>query len=388
MSMRIIGLLSWLGLPLLLHNPQASAYPNFISYGYQSCMNCHYNPMGGGSLTDYGRSVGATAIAGRLFWGQTTPADDEKIADRSGFFFQKPFNTWLRPSASYRGLYLQSNYSQKNQKNEWINMDGSAALVLKFLENDKLTFVGQISYAPKPRTAKGSYDEYRSREHYVGYRFTKAFGLYAGFMDKVFGIRVPDHAAFSRSLTGLNQNDQTYGLLGHYLAGSWEVAVQPFMGNLVQDEKLRQKGATGQVGYALSETARVGGSALHSSSDYLTISMYSLDARAGAGKGSSVMFELGQIEKTPKGSSSTTSRYVFMQNHWLLKQGLFALLSAEAMQPSIKLAGEMYRFGPGVQYFPTNRVEMRADIYNIRQQGSAAYADDSWTLTGQLHLWF
>jgi hypothetical protein len=285
---------------------------------------------------------------------------------------------------------LQDNFTQKNQKDEWINMDASAAIVLKFLSNDRLTFVGQMSYAPEPRAAQGGkkYDDYRSREHYIGYRFSKEFGLYLGLMDKAFGIRVPDHIAFSRMMTGLAEDDQTYGLMAHYFSGKFEAVVQPFVGNFVQDEKLRQKGVATQFGYATGETSRLGASILHSASDYLSETMFSLDARAGAGKGNSLLFEVGQIEKSPKGSTTQTSRYVFMQNEWLLSQGLFAMLTAEALEPDVKVAGETYRFGPGLQFFPTYRMELRADVYNTRQHNSSAYADDTWTVTGQVHLWF
>ncbi|MBC7464797.1 MAG: hypothetical protein H7256_02295, partial [Bdellovibrio sp.] len=38
----------------------ANAYPDFISYGYRTCITCHYNGQGGGALNDYGRAVWAS----------------------------------------------------------------------------------------------------------------------------------------------------------------------------------------------------------------------------------------------------------------------------------------------------------------------------------------
>ncbi len=386
-------MIKWIGLlfPLLCAS-FAHAYPAYVSYGYQSCIACHYNPMGNGPLNDYGRSVGATTIAGRMFYSKATRMDDEKVADRAGFLGTTPKNTWFRPSASYRGLYLERNFSQKNQQDQWINMDGSAALALKFLDKDKLTMVAQISYAPAPAASRSGgvkYEEYRTREHYIGYRFSKEFGLYAGLMDKAFGIRVPDHVAFSRILTGMTQNDQTHGILAHYFTGKFELAVQPFAGNLAQkNEKLRQAGATTQFGFATGEHSRVGGSLLHSTSQYLTENMYSFDARSGFGKGHSLLFEAGQADRIPKGSEKISSRYVFMQNQWLIGSGLFTLLTVEAMIPDTKVAAETYRFGPGIQWFPIYRMELRADVYNTRQHAAAAYSDDTWTVTAQVHLWF
>jgi hypothetical protein len=367
----------------------AHAYPSYISYGYQSCMSCHYNPMGNGPLTDYGRSVAASLLSDRIFWSKSVP--DEKLADRSGFFFSAPQNNWFRPSASYRGLYMESNFGKQNSADQYITMDASASVVLKFLKDDKLTFVSQLSYAPTPLSQQNSgkkYENYRSREHYVGYRFNKEFGLYAGLMDKSFGIRIPDHIAFSRTVTGLAEDDQSYGLMAHYLTGQWEFVLQPFIGNFVQENSLRQKGATAQVGYALQETVRLGGSVLRSTSDYRDLLMYSVDARIGAGKGYSWLLEVGQVESAIKGGSRSTSLYFFSQGQFLVHRGLYPLITVEALQPDIENGNRTYRFGPGLQYLMAQRIELRADFYDTRGMSSSTYSDDNWTATAQIHLWF
>jgi hypothetical protein len=389
--MRITGL-RFLILPLLLASGlKAAAYPNYISYGYHSCVSCHYNPMGNGPLTDYGKAVASTELTDRVFWPKSIADNDEKINDLTGFFFSKPTVDWLRPSASYRGLYLETDPGKGSQKSRWINMDASAALVAKFFTDDKLILVGSISYAPSPiaeASSGKSFKNYRTREHYIGYRFSPDFGIYAGLMDKAFGIRVPDHTAFSRTVTRLDQDDQTHGVLLHYLTDVFELAVQPFVGNLVQEKNLRQQGVTAQTGIFLGDTTRLGASYANSKSEFLAETMYSVDARAGFGSSNSLLFELGQVQSTPAGGKKSTDRYVFLQNQWLLRRGLSPLLTAELLQPDIKANGEIYRFGPGIQYFPTYRVELRADIYDTRERSSAAYSDDSWMITGQVHLWF
>lgn len=371
---------------------KSSAYPNFISYGYQSCMSCHYNPLGNGPLTDYGRAVAATAISDRWIFSKEVANDDEKLADFSGFLFSKPKTKWFRPSASYRGLYLVTDYGKPNAKDDYIHMDASIGAVAKFLEGDRLIISAQIGYAPEPRSAHGSgkkYDDYRSREHYIGFRFTKQFGLYAGLMDKAYGIRVPDHIAFSRTITGLAQNDQTYAVLGHYFNEKFELALQPFIGNLVQDAPLRQKGITGQVGYALRDNVRIGFSNLLSQSDFQSLAMLAADARMGFSKGTSLMIEVGQVVRTIKGpDTKSTSHYVFLQNHWLMRPGTFLIFTGEYLQPDTGSSQETYRFGPGLQYFLAPHVELRSDIYNTRTRSPGSFSDDTWVVTAQAHLWF
>ena len=56
-------------------NNNAFAYPHFIAHGYNSCITCHYNPMGNGPVNDYGRAVGATMVSSRGFYDDNKPED-------------------------------------------------------------------------------------------------------------------------------------------------------------------------------------------------------------------------------------------------------------------------------------------------------------------------
>lgn len=375
---------------LMLLDAEATAYPNYISYGYQSCLSCHYNPYGNGPLTDYGRVVGATAISDRLLSSKKTKEDD--LAEKSNFLYGGKEPGWLRPSAGYRGMYLMKDYGGDAAESEFINMDLNAALVAKFFPRDRLIVVAQIAYAPVPRALKDSpigkeMDVYRSREHYVGYRVTKELGIYAGLMDKVFGIRVPDHTAYSRMMTQLTQNDQTHGVLIHYFNKSIELGFQPFIGNLVQDDALRQKGITGTLEYTVSDTARVGASFLTSASEYTGMTMYSGQTRFGLGKGNSVMLEIGEVAKKVKSTDAITSgTYVFNQNHYMFRRGLFGLLTLEYVKADKTLDPYTYRLGPGFQWFPFQRLELRADIYstaNVLPTETVRTMD----IAGQIHIW-
>jgi hypothetical protein len=375
-------------LPLTMFDRPAEAYPNYISYGYGSCLTCHYNPAGNGPLTDYGRALSATEISDRLI--SKDSETEEQITDKSGFNFGQPPVEWLRPSLSYRSLYLKRNYDESSEKDSFIIMDLSATVVAKLLQKDKLTFVGQIGYSPKPRALEDDPDvvEYRSREHYVGYRFAKEFGVYAGLMDKVFGIRIPDHTAFSRSITGLGQNDQTHGILAHFSNKLVEVGVQPFIGNLVQDEDLRQKGVTTQIEFAAADKTRIGLSGLTSTSEYLDTLLYAGHARIGIGQGNSILTEIGQAEKTVKVNDvKTTSRYVMTQGHLHFRRGLWGLLTVENLKPNIDSGSTINRIGPGVQFFPFQRLEIRGDVYKTYRKTTGQPATDSIDLATQLHIW-
>jgi hypothetical protein len=352
-------------------------------------MNCHYNPHGNGPLTDYGRAVGSAEIASHFFYGDKS--DKDQIADQSGFFGKPYEQNWLRPSLSYRGLYLLRNADkQEERKEDWINMNASLSVVAKFLKRDRLIVAFEMGYAPKPRSQGPDSDlkEYRTREHYIGYRINRRWGVYAGLMDKVFGLRVPDHTAYSRSITGLNQNDQTHGLVVHYGGKDVEFGIQPFVGNLVQDKDLRQKGITAMGEISAGKRARYGASMLHSSSDYTTMQMLSAHGRIGFSQISSLLFELGQVNKTNKDSDSTkSSRYGFTQTHLGITQGLWGLLTLETLIPDTQLEAYNLRIGPGFQYFPMPRLELRTDAYWTSRYAEGAKTVSSLDLTAQVHIW-
>tara|TARA_Y100000590_G_C15748903_1_gene1023270 strand:+ start:6909 stop:7967 length:1059 start_codon:yes stop_codon:yes gene_type:complete len=352
--------------------------------------------MGNGPLTDYGRAVGATVISDRILRDASTTDDD--IGKSSGFLFMEPMNDWFRPSFDYRGLTLKTNYDELNEENEYIHMMADAAITLRLGpkdNKDKFIMSFTMGYAPTPRALKDNAtakkeSNYRTREHYLGWRTNQKWGLYVGLMDKAFGIRVPDHNVFSRSTTGLSMNDQTHGLLVHYTIPEFEYAIHAFVGNLAQEGNIRQTGGSGTFEWTATAKTRIGASVLSSQSDFVKQSLYAAHMRSAFGKGSSVMIEVGQQDKkVVLRDKSTTSRYIFTQNHVRLKRGLNMINTLEYLKADTeKKEDKVLRLGPGLQYFLNQGMELRLDIYNTKVFSETSVSDDSWDVTGQYHIWF
>jgi hypothetical protein len=378
---------------LIILPKQSFAYPNFIGFAYTSCLTCHYNPMGNGPLTDYGRALGAGVIADRKFYNKATT--EEYISENSGFFYSKPKQKWLRASFDYRGLYMKQNfYSDVSSDPVIIHMDANLNLIMKFGKSDNVYTSFTVGYAPTPRSSGDNptgenAKPYRSREHYIAWRPNSSWGIYAGMLDKTFGIRIVDHTAYSRSLTGLAMNDQTHGILIHYTNKKFEIGVHPFIGNLVQDSGVRQAGVSTQFEYTLNQKNRIGASYLTSKSKYLQTGLMAAHSRMAFGKGHSLMLEAGLVSKKELiPGDEVKSQYIMMQNHVRTSRGLFALVTAEYLKPNTKTENKTLRIGPGFQYFPFQGVEVRADIYNSRIFSTTSVSEDQWDLAGQLHLWF
>ncbi len=365
----------------------AIAYPNFIGYSYQSCITCHYNPYGNGPLTDYGRALGATVVSSKEILKESL--SDEDRSEMSSFLYGSYKGDTIKPHANYRGLYYKTDIGSENSQAEWINMMANVGATIRPTQNDNFFIVASIGYAPEPsnKVAGEEQSTFRSREHYVGLRLNKAHGVYAGMMDKIYGIRVPDHNSFSKTATNLTMNDGAHSLLYHVTKEKFDFGFQYFLGNLSQDEDVRPVGWNTQFEYSLNNLNRVGFSYLAQSNTYSSQNMWALHWRAGILKGSSLMAEFGRVTKEFDSADPKTSEYFFLQNHILLKRGLFALITFEQFKDDIEDTAKTLKLGPGLQYFPFQSIETRIDLYNLRSISEENYSNDTWSIAGQVHIW-
>ena len=364
-------------------------YPNFIGHGYTSCLNCHFNPFGNGPLNDYGRAVSATLVSAR--WAYPKTWTEEEIAEKSGFLFRKPKQDWFRTQINYRRFKLTRNPGSNEKTDLWITMQADARAIIKFGEKDRFVAVynyGQIPPRIGAPPGEANKEEWKSREHYLGYRLNPRLGLYAGLMDKVFGVRVVEHIAFSRTQTQNNQSDQTHGVAMHFLTDNWEGGVHGFVGNLDQNEDLRMKGGSTMIERTVGSTHRVGASYMNSSNSSFSQQNVSVHARLNLKEGSSIIGEIGQIQKEIKATQTKVdSRYGLIQTYLRPTRGIYVYNNIEYLKSDLSNENFTVRWGPGVQVFPVQKIELRADIYNTRAFGTEVSTPDSWVLLLQTHLW-
>ncbi len=392
----IINMLSHAGPIFLLFwtlvIPQwASAYPEFIGYKYTSCITCHYNGQGNGPLNDYGRAVWASEIAGRMFSGNKTP---EQLGESSGVAFSSPEKMWwwMRPGIKARQLVYHANAGKSDSDTRTILMQAEANTAIFFNKQQSLIFVGSFGYIPTPHSAKTNpaapaFDNWISREHYIRWRATESSWIYAGMVDKVYGLRISNHMAFSRARTGLNQSDQSHGIIYHYIKPSWELTVNGFFGSMYQESELRQVGGSMMFEYDIVENFRVGASALVSSNDFIGQRRFGVHSKRGYGNGTAILFEVGVIDDAPKYTQSRMGYYIFSEAMQRIRRGHHFFISGQAYKED--LSGkyqDTLRFGAGLLMFPMQRLEFRLEAENERKLASDEVQDEKWSILGQIHL--
>lgn len=339
----------------------AQAYSGFISYGYKACNSCHYDPNGNGPLTDYGRGLWASEIAAKPPWG--SELTDEELGERSHFLYKTQLPFWIRPQAGYRGI-LVTRALNKPFYLSYMTMKADASVVLRADEENKLFGVVNLSYIEDPNFSSTSPTRpsrhLTSRAHYVAYRPNDSLTLLAGFTDIAFGLRIPEHVAFSRMYTGLGSDDQTHGLLAKYQTEDWELSVQGFAGNLFQRPEVRAKGASVLYEREVRPDTVLGGSALFSTNDFRNKGVLSVHARMRLWEASSLISELGVLREVPSGQSGKTGVYLFSQFQAPITRGLLFLPTGEFYTESGG-ATPIFRLGPGLLWFPFQRVELRLE---------------------------
>lgn len=375
---------------LLLASNNSWGYSSFISLGYRDCASCHYNGQGGGALNDYGRAVFASEIASRSFYSKTTTPDE--LGDRSGFLGKTPLPSWVRPGVKARILELYSDPGSKAAKTRLVPMQFEASSAFIFDQDEKWLAMLSVYYLPTPKSLEGNSSlakpsTLNSREAYLRWNPNRNWFVYAGLFDKVYGIRTPDHKSFAREKTGNSMFDQAHGFDIQYNWQKWEFSFNPFFGHLGQSEDLRQKGASIMAEKDLNEKHRVGAAVLSSSNQYMKWLRAEMHSKLGYGEGNSFLAEVGTIQDTPKGGSTTGGAYAFLEHLSPLSRGYHLLSQFEFYNQTMSTSSpDQFRWTFGLLAFPAPRYEFRGTVVNTRTQSDSGVGPDQWQIQAQLHL--
>lgn len=379
---------AFLFVSILIGHSIAVAYPEFIAYSYSTCITCHYNGNGNGPLNDYGRSLFANEIASRQFFNPQMT--EEEISESNNFMGLKNLPWWLRPGIKLRALYYQNNPGAHEAVSKFIPMqvDANVAIHLDPKQDKVIVASYGINQAAYDRDGKKTNPNYISREHYFRWKYHKNLFLYFGMLDKVYGIRQIDHTSYARKYTQIAQNDQTHGVISHWMYKEWDIATQVFVGNLFQDADLRQQGITSTGEIQVGEGHKVGASALVSQNKYLKLGRLGVHTRLALSKGSALLAETGFIYDEVVGSKdSALGSYTWVQSVLNLKRGYNLYSTIEHYNKEFKSSVEdQYKWSLGALIFPHPGYEARIGLVNGKSFVPDQGKPDSWSLQSQFHV--
>ena len=233
---------------------RAYAYPEFIGYGYASCLTCHFNGMGSGPLNDYGRALFSAEIASRQFY--PAKMSDEDIAAQSGFAGSVEMPSWLRPHLKYREVNLRRKYQSNSQVSKYYRMQQDIGFSLM---DESQNYVGVFTWGNVISSGENK-QRLLLREGYLRWQPVPSWWVYLGLHERVFGLRNIDHESFQRRPLGLRQtrnetagHANSAGITVQKINDEWEFALSGFAGNPMTRKSLDTRAS---VGRASSKLAR------------------------------------------------------------------------------------------------------------------------------------
>ncbi len=376
---------------LSVFSVKAYAYPDFIGFGYRSCLTCHESGSGGGAITDYGRGVLASEIAANPVskW-----INDDGQAEISNFLFKTELPWWIRLGLKYRALAVEKSPGSEQSRKLYYNMQDELNFNLFANKNHTLGLITTLGYVENPRALlPNKVIQPKSylymREYFLKAKLSKEFWFDIGFMDKVFGIKTVNHTAVNRAALSLGQNDQVHAALIQWARADEDLFLQYWIGNVHLSEPERRRGGSFMLDKKWGLTHAYGFSLLSEKKDDLAQNIISVHNKMGFGHGNALLTEVGyRTEKNLTGSPLTTnSYYLFTQNSLNLVRGYFLLSSLEfAKNLSDSDAPTNTRWDIGFLVFPIQKIEFRLSAINQKTNGATEAVKDQWSIQSQINL--
>ena len=241
----------------------AWAYPFMIGHGYTSCAQCHADPSGGGTLTEYGR--GQAEIFMRSVYRKRAPdAEPGKIKDFA--FGAVPLPKALQLQGDVRGLFIPQPSNPR-----FILMQAD---LRGHVQAGRFHVAGSAGYVSEGGdlawlTSNATGGNMVSRDYWLGMDVSKWLLIRAGRLALPYGIRSEEHILFARSATRTDTNDgQTLGLDAVYGRRKVRLEGMGILGNTqIGPDAYRERGYSAVFSFAPKNTAEVGLSSLVTHAD-------------------------------------------------------------------------------------------------------------------------
>ena len=358
-------LLQCAALATVLFGPvSAMAYPDLVGKGYTNCITCHYSPTGGGFVNSYGSASMETFFPDSSASGFVSKHREK--ASVTGFDDDGAPQLQWGFGADARVMF--TTLPSAEEASAGFSFFPMLLEVGGVVSYGKLLAYGSVG--PKPPEAGGIGYKVFSREHWLQYRFTDTFGLRAGRMVLPFGIRQPDHTAFTRTDLNLGYYGQSYAAEADYISERLAVSVAGFGGDFTeQPSQLRERGVAASVAVNFADRGSVGISGLYGSSDLVDRVAGALFTRMRLVQRSYVLAEVDlQQRKSPglvaRDNIATFARLgwwaleqldLYVEHDWRIQES--ATDGSDDIAQTRYLVGSSWWLMPWVEIAPQVRVE-------------------------------
>jgi hypothetical protein len=228
------------------------------------------------------------------------------------------------------------------------------------------------------------------KEYFLKGFLTKSLVLSAGFMDKSFGIKTPNHTAVNRSPIDLGQNSQVHGMLAHWIQKDADLFFHYWMGNAHLSQTDRASGGSFMMERKWGQMSAYGIGLLSEKSEVSSQNIIELHNKSGFGEGSALLSEIGyRIRKNTKNNLNEESKsyYIFTEGNLTLVKG-YSVFSGIELAKNLTDTGapDNLKWTLGLLAFPMQRFEFRFSGVNQKTTNTSEVVGDQWSIQSQIHV--
>jgi hypothetical protein len=340
----------------------ALAYPWMVHHGYTGCAECHVDPSGAGTLTDYGRAQSEIFL--RTHWTKDGPKEPEATSSFGFGAFELPKP--LKLQADLRSIFIPIPNDPR-----FILMQADLRAAIYTKKFSASASLGAVSDGAQGAWLSSNPDGFNlvAREYWAGYSPTKGLQIRAGRMNLPFGIRTEDHILYVRSATNTNINDdQQVGLSVGFSRKKIRTELMGIAGNFqVAPDDFRKRGYAGYFAYAITRDLEVGVSSMFTRSglDVETLSprtqmAHGLMVRGAPVKALAIMAEADVLIDNDDGERSlgvVATTVLDLEP----TQGVHVMGIGDFCSRDLGGGEPVYRAGGAVQWFFATRMDLRVD---------------------------
>lgn len=353
----------------------AFAFPEMVRAGYQNCTACHVSPSGGGSLTEYGRSMSNEILSTWGYKGEETVGHG---------LFHDDLPKWLQVGGDVRWIRVAVQMDDE-RKHEQFVMESNLELALKV---QRLQVVGSAGAAGGP-SDDPDHGKFISKRHYALYSLNDESYLRAGKYEVPFGINQPNHTVVTRQGLGWNEGSETYNAEAGYIGEQFNAILTIDLGRIDDRTSYAESGNGLALNFAynLGEKSKLGWSAFKGSVASTQKYMTGPYGILGFTKHFVLLSEFVYQWQLPSEGLEKKGPAIYNRLQYEFVKGVHGFVEAQFAKTDANVdSSELSAYAAGINFYPRPHFEFIGQLGKLRVgQGIGKFNDIGWV---QGHYYF
>ena len=337
---------------------EAMAFPNMVRHGYTTCVTCHFNTSGGGSLRSYGKFVAGETMGvfnsseSALPWIKK-PVEDEVYA------------------ISYMGRMVQTLFDTPQlRRGDLRKMQSDIEAAIEYE-----TWTALMTAGPRLDSAiegEQSKSQLFIRRFYAG-KQAMNYSVKVGKFFPEYGINLPNHNIPTRKGLFFNHNLEPWILQGSYFTPTFDFTAAHIRG-------VKNTTYEGQVGYSGTIAYKTGSMRFGVSRLYWWLpespkesGSTSLFGTIGYESKGYTLLEVAKKKVTNLRGHDSESKLGYLESGWEVYKGLIPYINWEYTR---NITTQAYASSPGVgiQMGPATHFELIGQIAKLYTDSGNGYS--------------